>query len=114
MSAKSAGRIPTREDLEALSLDQLLEVNETIQQLVDQRAEAAREAAWATLRGLENYEQRGKRRKAKKPQQSKGLKLLPKYRNPANPKQSWAGRGKTPRWMRDALKAGRSKDDFRI
>lgn len=113
MSAKSAERVPTRGDLEGLSLDQLLAVNETIQQLIDQRAEAAREAAWATLRGLEKYEKQGKQRRVRKPQQ-KGLKLLPKYRNPANPKQSWAGRGKTPRWMRDALKAGRSKDDFRI
>src|SRR3546814_2122719 len=27
-------------------------------------------------------------------------KVAPKYRNPANPKETWTGRGKQPRWMR--------------
>src|SRR3546814_1868212 len=26
-------------------------------------------------------------------------KIAPKYRNPANPKETWTGRGKQPRWM---------------
>ena len=27
---------------------------------------------------------------------------VPKYRNPANPEQTWTGRGKKPGWLRDA------------
>jgi DNA-binding protein H-NS len=26
---------------------------------------------------------------------------IPKYRNPANPAQTWTGRGKPPRWLQD-------------
>jgi DNA-binding protein H-NS len=27
---------------------------------------------------------------------------LPKYRNPANPEQTWTGRGKKPGWLKEA------------
>lgn len=29
------------------------------------------------------------------------------YRNPANPEQTWGGRGKRPRWLTDLLAGGR-------
>lgn len=32
--------------------------------------------------------------------------IAPKYRNPANPLQTWAGRGKRPKWFSDALAEG--------
>lgn len=32
--------------------------------------------------------------------------VAPKYRNPANPLQTWAGRGKRPKWFSDALAEG--------
>lgn len=34
------------------------------------------------------------------------------YRNDAG--QTWAGRGKRPQWLRDALAAGHSLDEFRV
>lgn len=34
----------------------------------------------------------------------KGKKLLPKYRNPSDRTQVWAGRGNKPRWLTAALK----------
>jgi len=40
--------------------------------------------------------------------------VLPKYRNPANPSETWAGRGKQPRWLKALLKLGKKVDDFRI
>lgn len=30
----------------------------------------------------------------------------PKYRNPANPEQTWSGRGKRPKWIREAIDSG--------
>jgi DNA-binding protein H-NS len=45
---------------------------------------------------------------------TRGQVVAPKYRNPNNPAQTWAGRGLKPRWMTDALAAGRSMDDFLI
>jgi DNA-binding protein H-NS len=38
----------------------------------------------------------------------------PKYRNPAQPSETWAGRGKKPRWIVAALKKGKRLEDFRI
>jgi DNA-binding protein H-NS len=40
--------------------------------------------------------------------------VLPKYCNPDRPSETWAGRGKQPRWVVAQLKAGRRLDDFRI
>ncbi|MET0679171.1 MAG: H-NS histone family protein [Bradyrhizobium sp.] len=40
--------------------------------------------------------------------------VVPKFRNPDRPSETWAGRGKTPRWLTDKLKSGQQIDDFRI
>jgi DNA-binding protein H-NS len=40
--------------------------------------------------------------------------VAPKYRNPENPDENWAGRGLKPRWLSAAIKGGRKLDDFLI
>ena len=40
--------------------------------------------------------------------------VLPKFRNPDQPAETWAGRGRKPRWLTKLLRAGRRLDDFRI
>jgi DNA-binding protein H-NS len=37
-----------------------------------------------------------------------------KYANPANPADTWSGRGRKPRWFEAALNAGRSPEDLAI
>ncbi|MBE2276586.1 MAG: H-NS histone family protein [Rhodobacteraceae bacterium] len=37
-----------------------------------------------------------------------------KYANPANPADTWSGRGRKPRWYTEALAAGKSDDDMRV
>ena len=49
---------------------------------------------------------RGKRRKR--------AKLPPKYRDPNNPSNTWAGRGKRPKWLEAKLATGARIDDFAI
>ena len=44
----------------------------------------------------------------------KGKKVAPKYRNPKNRSETWAGRGAMPRWMAAAVKAGKKRDSFLI
>jgi DNA-binding protein H-NS len=41
-------------------------------------------------------------------------RVLPKFRNPLQPSETWAGRGKKPRWLTKQLKSGKKMDDFRI
>lgn len=48
------------------------------------------------------------------PSGAAGGKLPPKYRNPANPDQTWSGRGRRPRWIVDAQKQGRQISEFEI
>jgi DNA-binding protein H-NS len=40
--------------------------------------------------------------------------VAPKYRNPENPTETWAGRGLKPKWLAAALKFGKKLDDFLI
>lgn len=40
-------------------------------------------------------------------------RVAPKYRDPATG-QTWSGRGLQPRWLREALAAGRPLSDFSI
>ena len=42
-----------------------------------------------------------------------GKKVAPKYRNPANPEQTWTGRGVSPTWVQ-ALKATGALDSALI
>ena len=43
---------------------------------------------------------------------AKGAPVAVKYRNPANKEQTWAGRGKRPRWFHEALAAGKKEKDL--
>jgi DNA-binding protein H-NS len=54
-----------------------------------------------------------KRPSAKRSSQ-KGVKVEPKYRNPADPTQTWAGRGMPPKWLSAELAKGRKLEDFAI
>jgi len=37
-----------------------------------------------------------------------------KYRNPHNPLQEWTGRGLAPKWLKELIAAGHSKETFLI
>ena len=38
----------------------------------------------------------------------------PKFRNPANPDQTWTGRGRRPDWIREAVDKGEDLSKFEI
>jgi DNA-binding protein H-NS len=44
----------------------------------------------------------------------KGRTVAPKYRDPENPSQTWAGRGQAPRWLAAYEAQGRRRDEFLI
>ena len=51
---------------------------------------------------------------AQKKPQKKRAKVKPKYQNPENPLQTWAGRGRMPIWVQDHLINGGTKEDLLI
>ena len=63
-----------------------------------------------TLRNKTLGNKSSKRSTARRPYPT----VFPKYRNPERPSETWAGRGKTPRWLTAQLKSGRRIDDFKI
>jgi DNA-binding protein H-NS len=54
------------------------------------------------------------RKAASKTKGRKLGKVAPKYRNPAKPSQTWAGRGRQPRWMAAEVAKGKKPEDFLI
>jgi DNA-binding protein H-NS len=40
--------------------------------------------------------------------------VAPKYRNPNDPSQTWAGRGLQPLWLKAAIKSGKKLESFLI
>jgi DNA-binding protein H-NS len=40
--------------------------------------------------------------------------VAPKYRNPEDPAETWAGRGLKPRWLTAAIEGGKKLEDFAI
>ena len=94
------------EELKALAKD----VKKAIASYQDrQRAEALKEVqAVAKKHGMSVDELLGKKGKRKK------SKVAPKYRNPANPSETWSGRGRQPQWFKDATKGGKSAKALEI
>ena len=37
-----------------------------------------------------------------------------RYRDPENPKNTWAGRGRKPKWLEQALAEGKNVEDFAV
>ncbi|MBC7988846.1 MAG: H-NS histone family protein [Luteimonas sp.] len=57
----------------------------------------------------------GPAKKRVSPNKGRKLGKVPaKYRNPANAKETWSGRGKQPRWLAALTKKGKKAEDFLI
>jgi DNA-binding protein H-NS len=58
--------------------------------------------------------QKEKRRRSTRPTTGRTSKRPPKYVNPRDPSQTWAGTGRQPLWFKDALANGKSADELRV
>lgn len=101
-------------DLNAFSLPELkqLEKNvaKTITSFEDRRKAEARAKVDELARELGySFEELAEAAPARKRAASS-----PKYRHPENAGITWSGRGRKPGWIRDALAAGKSLEDFAI
>ncbi len=102
--------------LAKMSLKALIELRDSITATLSSQA-ADLQKRLASLAGADvgNGVRRGRPPGRKRGSTLKGRKVAPKYRSRKNPKLTWAGRGATPRWMRDEMKAGKlNKDAFLI
>ena len=95
-------------NIKIMTAGQLLTLRNDIDMRLGQMA-AELEKQLVQIKGLSAPTTRRRRRSP-----LKGKKASPKYRNSANPKETWAARGMKPRWLTAALKSGRKLESFEI
>ena len=101
-------------DLDKLSLEELKKLQKEVAIEIknfkdrEKRKALAEVEAFARERGLNPADLSDLvRRRTRKP-------AKPKYANPADPAQTWSGRGRRPRWLEQALAQGKSLEDMAI
>jgi DNA-binding protein H-NS len=109
-------------DFEAMPLDDLWTLHERIGKLLSERIVAEKRQLEARLlrlnagkpdRGSTGVDAGAVDAKPKPPRRTYP-KVFPKYQNSKAPFETWSGRGKQPRWLVSALKAGNRVEDFEI
>jgi DNA-binding protein H-NS len=94
-------------NLRSMSIDELWELHQEVVTELVQKIAAERAKLETKLRKLagNTITERARRRYPK---------VVPKYRNPKNRGETWAGRGKQPRWLTAQLQTGKRLSDFLI
>ena len=101
-----------RNDLESIATDELWMLHEKVAAKLAAKLIAEKNVLENRLRQLNGQFQAGQLRE-KSSRRSYPI-VFPKFRNPEQPSQTWAGRGMQPRWLTAQLKSGKRIDDFRI
>jgi DNA-binding protein H-NS len=101
-----------RADLESMSVDKLWELHEKIAAKLAAKLAKEKSMLENRLRQLNRALPAGE--VAKKSGRRPYPVVLPKFRNPDEPSETWAGRGKQPKWLTRQLRSGKRMDDFRI
>ena len=98
--------------LASMSVDALLKMRDEIGEILSRRTDDLKRQLSA-LTGMGKARQ--VRRKTGKRKTLKGRKVAAQFRSKKDPKQTWSGRGATPRWMKAEMKGTKlTKESFRI
>jgi DNA-binding protein H-NS len=118
--------------LDAMSLAELRQLRDEVQTALSGKIQMEREELQRKLNELSNLESSagnghdevrlGRPRKPAgrraggngKAHSLKGRTVEPKYRDSANPSQTWAGRGLAPKWLTAYEQQGRKREEFLI
>ena len=98
-------------DLQSMPLDELWALHETICSVLARKLEAEKRSLEQRLNELRRTIGNASN---ETPVRRSYPKVFPKFRNPEPPHQTWSGRGRQPRWVRELLAAGKTIDDLRI
>jgi DNA-binding protein H-NS len=106
-------------NLDAMSVDEMWQLHEEISQVLSVRLTSEKRELEKRLAQLRREKETRQPESEEMPQavhreRRHYPRVLPKYRNPNEPSQTWSGRGKQPRWLTAALKSGRSIGEFAI
>lgn len=95
-------------ELKTMSLDALWSLHERIEAMLRYKLSEEKARLDRRLRWLKPSSIPDGRRKRPYPH------VLPKFQNPDRPSETWAGRGKQPRWLTAQLRSGKKLEDFRV
>jgi len=99
-------------DLEKKNDDELRQVIADATAVLKARDEKRRKDVEKQIRELAHSAGLSVDIKASRPGRNGKPKDAAKFRNPDNASQTWNGIGKRPQWIRDALAAGKTLEDF--
>jgi DNA-binding protein H-NS len=99
--------------LKSMSLDKLVALRSQVEATLASKVAGERRALESELSKLTRFQGDGVRSKLGARGGLRGA-VAPKYRNPENPGETWAGRGLKPRWLSAAIKSGKKQEDFLI
>jgi DNA-binding protein H-NS len=118
--------------LDAMSVSELVQLRDKIHAALSDKIATEREELQRQMSQLESFggttatsaagPRRGRPRKqaASRPVGNgkdhplRGRTVAPKYRDPENQSQTWAGRGQPPRWLTAYEQQGRKREEFLI
>lgn len=106
-------------NLDAMSVDEMWQLHEEISRVLSVRLTSEKRELEKRLAQLRRETEI---RQPEQAEPSSGThaprrkypRVLPKYRNPKEPSETWSGRGKQPRWLAAALNAGHTIEEFLI
>jgi DNA-binding protein H-NS len=104
-----AGPLP----LKSMSVERLMDLKRRVDAALSAKVAEERRSLEVRLSSLSRLDSSSGTRVKGKRGGPRG-KVAPKYRNPANPAETWAGRGLKPRWLTAAIKSGKKLENFAI
>ena len=102
-------------DLDSMSLEDLKKLSRDVERAIasfeERKKKEARKAMEKVARdfGLSVEEVIGTQKAPSRKSKSEA-----KYRNPANPAETWSGRGRQPGWYKDAVAKGKSPESMLV
>ncbi len=116
--ARTATARPNKSDisdtkLESRSVDELIALHQEINEKLNAKVLEQRRTLESELAKLNRFHGGTARAKSAFGNGAR-TPVAPKYRNPENPSETWAGRGLKPRWLKTAIESGKNADDFLI
>jgi DNA-binding protein H-NS len=97
--------------LKTMSIDKLMKLKEQVDDALAAKVSEQRRTLESELSKLHRFQGAGRGKAGRGG--ARGV-VAPKYRNPENPDETWAGRGLKPRWLTAAIKEGNTLEDFAI
>jgi DNA-binding protein H-NS len=100
--------------LKSMSIEKLVALKDQVEAMLSSKVLEQRRALESELSKLGRFQGGNGRAKSVSGRGGARGTVAPKYRNPENPAETWAGRGLRPRWLTAAMKGGKKLEDFAI